>query len=134
MTQHYWLLKTEPETFSWQNLLDSKTAPWDGVRNYQARNNLKSMKVGDLAFFYHSGKNPSIVGIVKIVKESYPDKTDPTNKFVCVDVEYFEDIKTPITLESLRKNPKLSDLLLLRHSRLSVVPITKSQWNIILDL
>lgn len=133
-TQTYWLLKSEPETFSLNDLKKSSTTAWDGVRNYTARNNLNSMKKGDLAFFYHSGKEPSIVGIVKVIKESYPDKTDSTNKFVCVDVQFVEELKKPILLALLKTKKELADFILFKQGRLSVVPVTKQQWNFILKL
>lgn len=134
ISNNYWLMKSEPDTYSWQDLKKDSTTAWDGVRNYQARNNMQKMKVGDLVFFYHSVKNPSIVGIAKVSKESYPDKTDPTNKFVCVDLEPVEEIKSPIPLSKIKQTESLSDLYLIKQSRLSVMPISKKQWDIILSL
>lgn len=114
-------------------ITDNVTA-WDGVRNYQAAANLKNMKVGDLGFFYHSGKERRIMGIVRIIREHYPDKTDPKGKFVCVDVETVEPLKNPVTLAQIKSQPELKDLALVRQSRLSVMSVEPDAWDIILKL
>ena len=127
----YWLLKSEPTEWSWSNQIKNKKCMWDGVRNYQARNNLKLMKKNDKCFFYHSGKEKKIVGIVKIIKEYYLDPTDKSKKFVAVDVLAEKNIPNPVTLEQIKKNKKLLHLQLINQSRLSVVPIDKLSWELI---
>ena len=130
----YWLLKSEPSTWSWDDQKKVKKEMWDGVRNYQARNNLKKMKKGDLCFFYHSVRERKIVGIVKIVKEYYLDPTDKTNRFVAVDVSFKQSLKNSISLEQIKLNKNLSHLALIKQSRLSVMPIDLKSWNLILKL
>jgi predicted RNA-binding protein with PUA-like domain len=127
----YWLLKSEPSTWSWENQKSVKTEMWDGVRNYQARNNLMKMKIGDLCFFYHSVKEKQIVGVVEVTKEYYQDPTDKTNKFVVVNVKYKEELKKPVTLEEIKSEKKLSNLALIKQSRLSVMPVDKKSWDLI---
>ena len=129
MSKNYWLLKSEPSTWSWQDQVKSKTDMWDGVRNYQARNNLMKMKKGDQCFFYHSVSEKSIVGIVEVVKEHYPDPTDKKNKFVVVDVKAKKTLKKPVSLDEIKKNKKLKNIALIRQSRLSVMPVNKIEWN-----
>jgi len=129
MSKNYWLLKSEPTTWSWQDQVKSKIDMWDGVRNYQARNNLMKMKKGDQCFFYHSVSEKSIVGIVEVVKEHYPDPTDKKNKFVVVDVKAKKTLKKPVSLDEIKKNKKLKNIALIRQSRLSVMPINKIEWN-----
>ena len=130
----YWLLKSEPNTWSWHNQIKEKITMWDGVRNYQARNNLMSMKVNDLCFFYHSVNEKKIVGIVSVSKEHYIDPTDKTKKFVAVDVKTKKSLKNPITLKQIKKEKKLSHLALVKQSRLSVMPIDKISWRLICKL
>ncbi len=130
----YWLLKSEPNEWSWENQVKESSSMWDGVRNYQARNNLKNMKKGDLSFFYHSVSEKSIVGIVKIVKESYPDPTDKTGKFVVVDVKAIKKLNNPVTLDKIKKNKNLNNIPLIKQSRLSVMPLKKSEWKAILEM
>ena len=130
----YWLLKSEPETWSWQDQKKSLTTSWDGVRNYQAAHNLKKMRLGDLAFFYHSGKSRHIVGIVRITKPYYPDPTDKTHRFGMVDVMFEKDLKHPISLSAVKKDPALTHLALVKQSRLSVMPIDAASWAHLLDL
>ena len=132
----YWLMKSEPNIWSidQQRKAGAKGAPWDGVRNYQAANNLKKMKKGDLCFFYHSVREKKIVGIVKIVKEYYLDPTDKTNRFVAVDVSFKQSLKNSISLEQIKLNKNLSHLALIKQSRLSVMPIDLKSWNLILKL
>ena len=130
----YWLLKSEPNTWSWDRQVKEGPSMWDGVRNYQARNNLKKMKKGDLCFFYHSVTEKSIVGIVKVVKEFYPDPTDETGKFVVVDVEATKKLKNVVLLNDIKKNKKLQNIALIKQSRLSVMPLKKLEWNIIIKM
>ena len=129
----YWLLKSEPDVWSidQQKKAGEKGAPWDGVRNYQAAKNLKSMKKGDLCFFYHSNIGKEIVGIVKVIKEAYLDKTDQSGRFVAVTVKFIKKIDSPITLENIKKNKELSHLSLIKQSRLSVMPIDSKSWKIL---
>ena len=130
----YWLLKSEPHAWSWDNQVKEGTSMWDGVRNYQARNNLKEMKKNDLCFFYHSVTERSIVGIVKVVKEYYPDPTDKTNRFVVVDVKASKQLKNPVSLDQIKENNKLKDIALVKQSRLSVMPLKKTEWDIIIKM
>ena len=130
---NYWLLKSEPDVWSIDQQIKAgkKGAPWDGVRNYQAANNLKSMKKGDLCFFYHSNIGKEVVGIVKVIKEHYLDKTDKTRRFVAVTVQFKSKFSKPVTLENIKKNKDLKDLALIKQSRLSVMPIDDKSWKII---
>ena len=130
----YWLIKSEPSTWSWDDQIKEKITMWDGVRNYQARNNLMSMKVNDLCFFYHSVNEKKIVGIVSVTKEHYTDPTDKTKKFVAVDVKTKKTLKNPVTLKQIKKEKKLSHLALVKQSRLSVMPIDKISWDLICKL
>ena len=130
---NFWLLKTEPEQWSWKNQIElgSKGAVWDGVRNYQARNNLKKMKFGDQFFFYHTGKEKKIVGVGKVMKEFFPDKRDKTGKFGSIMVRSYKSFKTPIALNDIKNNRLLGHLALLKQSRLSVMPIDSKSWKVI---
>ena len=130
----FWLIKSEPSTWSWVQQKKFKSTMWDGVRNYQARNFMMDMKINDKCFFYHSVKEKKILGIVKVIKTHYQDPTDKTKKFVVVDVEYNKEFLYPVTLEQIKKEKKLSCLLLLKQSRLSVMPIDKNSWNLICSL
>ena len=130
----YWLLKSEPNAWSWENQVKEGASMWDGVRNYQARNNLKEMKKNDLCFFYHSVTERSIVGIVKVVKEYYPDPTDKTDRFVVVDVKAIKKLKNPVSLDQIKENNKLKDIALVKQSRLSVMPLKKIEWDIIIKM
>jgi len=134
MIKKYWLLKSEPSTWSWQDQKKVKKDMWDGVRNYQARNNLMKMKKGDLCFFYHSVNEKQIVGIVKVVKEHYPDPTDKSKKFVVVDVAKQKSLKYPVSLEKIKNEKRLIHLSLIKQSRLSVMPIDKKSWEIIIKM
>ena len=129
----YWLLKSEPDVWSieQQMKVGSKGAMWDGVRNYQAANNLKKMKVGDLCFFYHSNIGKEIVGIVKVIKEAFIDPTDKKKRFVAVQVAFVNKLKNYVALENIKKNKDLKDLALIKQSRLSVMPIDFKSWKII---
>ena len=130
----YWLLKSEPDAWSWENQVKEGASMWDGVRNYQARNNLKEMKKNDLCFFYHSVTERSIVGIVKVVKEYYPDPTDKTGRFVVVDVKATKKLKNPVSLDQIKENSRLQDIALVKQSRLSVMPLKKTEWDIIIKM
>ena len=130
----YWLLKSEPDAWSWDKQVKEGASMWDGVRNYQARNNLKEMKKNDLCFFYHSVTERSIVGIVKVVKEYYPDPTDKTGRFVVVDVKATKKLKNPVSLDQIKENSKLQDIALVKQSRLSVMPLKKTEWDIIIKM
>ena len=130
----YWLLKSEPNAWSWEDQVKEGQSMWDGVRNYQARNNLKEMKMNDLCFFYHSVTERSIVGIVKVIKEYYTDPTDQTKKFVVVDVIPFKKLKHAVSLDQIKKEKKLQDIALIKQSRLSVMPLKKSEWDIIIKM
>jgi len=132
----YWLLKTEPDTFSWDDQIKrgAKGEPWTGVRNFQARTNLKAMKKGERAFFYHSNEGKEIVGIVEVIKEAYVDPTADDGKWVCVDVKAVQPFKTPVTLIDVKADPKLADMVLARNSRLSVQPVKDSEWAYVCKL
>lgn len=130
----YWLLKSEPDVYAYDQLVAEKIGHWDGVRNYQAANNLKAMTIGDEFFFYHSNIGREIVGIGRIVKESYPDPSDLTGKFVMVDVEAVRKFKQPVSLSTIKATPSLSNIALIKQSRLSVMPITPHEWDMILKL
>ena len=134
MTKKYWLLKSEPSTWSWEDQVQSKIDMWDGVRNYQARNNLMKMKKGDHCFFYHSVNEKSIIGIVEVHKEHYPDPTDKSKKFVAIDVKALKKLKYPVTLDRIKKNKKLQKISLIKQSRLSVMPLTISEFKEIIKL
>tara|TARA_Y100000588_G_C14012450_1_gene820584 strand:- start:54 stop:446 length:393 start_codon:yes stop_codon:yes gene_type:complete len=127
-------MKSEASTWSWDDQVKDKVTMWDGVRNYQARNNLMKMKKGDLCFFYHSVREKSIVGIVEVVKEFYPDPTDKMKKFVAVDVKAKTKMKNPVNLAQIKNNHKLSKLALIKQSRLSVMPILKKEWDEIIKI
>jgi predicted RNA-binding protein with PUA-like domain len=127
----YWLLKSEPSAYSWDRLVADKRTEWSGVRNYQAANNLKAMKAGDRAFFYHSGAGPEVVGVAEIVKEAYPDPSDKTGRFVMVDVKALMPVKTPVPLAAIKAEPKLKELALVRQGRLSVSPVSAAEWRVI---
>ena len=131
---NYWLIKSEPSTWSWDNQKKVKKEMWDGVRNYQARNNLMQMKKGDLCFFYHSVNEKQIMGIVEVVKEHYPDPTDITKKFVVVDVKYKKNLKKPVKLKQIKEEERLSHLSLIKQSRLSVMPIDFKSWSLIIKI
>ena len=132
----YWLLKSEPNVWSLNQQLKvgAKGADWDGVRNYQAANNLKKMKKGDLCFFYHSNIGKEIVGIVEVIKTAFIDPTDKEKRFVAVKVKYKSKLKTPVSLENIKKNKDLKDIALIKQSRLSVMPIDTKCWKIILKM
>ena len=130
----YWLFKSEPSTWSWDDQVEKGIEHWDGVRNYQANNNMKAMKIGDKGFFYHSVKEKTIVGVVKVVKEHYPDHTDKSGRFGMVDVEALYPVRKPVTLAQIKFEPALENLALIKQSRLSVVPVGKEEWKIICEM
>jgi len=127
----YWLFKSEPGAYSWSDLIRDKRTSWDGVRNYQANNNMKAMKKGDRGFFYHSVKDKEIVGVVEVVKEHYPDHTDASGRFGMVDVKPVMPVKTPVNLAQVKAEPALENLALVRQSRLSVVPVSAAEWKVL---
>jgi len=129
----YWLIKSEPDVWSIDQQIKAgiRGAPWDGVRNYQASKNLRSMKKGDKCFFYHSNIGKEIVGIVEVIKEYYLDKTDKTGRFVAVTVKFLRKLDKPVSLEEIKKNKQLSHLSLIKQSRLSVMPIDSKSWKIL---
>ena len=130
---NFWLMKSEPDVWSidQQKKVGNKGCPWDGVRNYQAAKNLKMMKKGDLCFFYHSNIGKEIVGIVEVIKEYYPDKTDKSGRFVAVNVKFLNKLERFVTLEEIKKNKELRHLSLIKQSRLSVMPIDSKSWKIL---
>lgn len=127
----YWLIKSEPGAWSWDDQVRVGVEPWDGVRNYQAANNMKAMKKGDKAFFYHSVNEKQVVGIVTIVKEYYPDPLDQSGRFGMVDVKALRPFKKPVTLADVKAEPRLENIALVRQSRLSVMPVAEEEWNLI---
>jgi predicted RNA-binding protein with PUA-like domain len=131
---NHWLIKSEPGTWSWNDHVKKGVEHWDGVRNYQAANNMKAMKTGDLAFFYHSVNEKQIVGIVVVVKEYYPDHTDPKGKFGMVDFKAVKPMPNPVTLADIKAYPDLQNLALIKQSRLSVMPIGEKEWKIICEM
>lgn len=134
MANAYWLVKSEPFKYSWEKFIQDKKTFWDGVRNYQARNNLRDMKKGDEVFFYHSNEGMEIVGIAKVVKEAYPDPTIDDERWLAVDLKPVRALKAPVTLAQMKAEKRLKDLGLIRQGRLSVSPITAEQWAVILEL
>jgi predicted RNA-binding protein with PUA-like domain len=133
---NYWLFKTEAETFSWdmQKSRGAKGEPWSGVRNWSAARNMKEMKKGDLGFFYHTGDEKQIVGIVEVIGEYRKDPTDETGKFGLVDVKAVKDVPKPVTLQAVKTNPKLKDMVLAKVARLSVQPVTPEEWKIVCQM
>lgn len=125
----YWLVKSEPNAFSWDQQVANGVEPWTGVRNHAAKNNLKAMKKGDLAFFYHSNVGKEIVGIVEVVQEAYPDPTAESGDWICVDMKAVNPMPQPVTLGAIKAEAELAEIPLIRQSRLSVMPILPSQWK-----
>ncbi len=132
----YWLFKSEPDAFSWdmQKARGAAGEPWTGVRNYQARNFMRAMRAGDLGFFYHSNEGKEIVGLVRVVAAAYPDPTDGTGTWECVDVAAVRDMPRPVGLAEAKANPKLADMALVRATRLSVQPVTAAEWREVLRM
>jgi predicted RNA-binding protein with PUA-like domain len=128
---NHWLMKSEPEAWSWNDQVKAGTAEWDGVRNHQAANFMKEMRIGDQALFYHSGKERRIVGLCEVARSYYPDPTDASARFGMVDVKAVQPVPTPVTLAAIKADPRLADFLLVRQSRLSVMPVTPVQWRIL---
>ncbi|HVY03733.1 MAG TPA: EVE domain-containing protein [Caulobacterales bacterium] len=129
----YWLVKSEPETFSWDDLVKAgaKGEPWTGVRNHAAKLHLMAMKKGDRAFYYHSGGEREVVGVAEVTKAAYPDPTASEGPWVCVDIKSVAPTKTPVTLDAVKKTPKLKDMALVKFSRLSVQPVTDEEWALV---
>lgn len=134
MAKQYWLMKSEPDVYGWDDLVEEKEGTWDGVRNHTAAINLKAMKVGDEAFFYHSNIGLEVVGIMTISKEHFIDPTDEKARFVAVKVKPVRKIANPVTLKAIKANSKLADMQLVRQSRLSVAPVKAAEWNEILKM
>jgi predicted RNA-binding protein with PUA-like domain len=129
----YWLFKSEPGAWSWENQKARSAAgqEWDGVRNYQARNFMREMKKGDKGFFYHSVDEKRVVGIVEVIAEAHPDSTDTTGKWECVDIRAIADLPEPVSLDDIKADERLADMVLVKNSRLSVQPVTAKQWQIV---
>ncbi|NCQ24550.1 MAG: EVE domain-containing protein [Rhodobacteraceae bacterium CG17_big_fil_post_rev_8_21_14_2_50_63_15] len=132
----YWLFKSEPSTWGWQDqLAKGETGEeWDGVRNYQARNFMREMAVGDRGFFYHSQNEKAVVGIVEVIAKAHPDSTSDDPRWDCVDIKAIETAKTPVTLSAIKADPRLADMVLVRNARLSVQPVTAQEWRILCDM
>lgn len=130
----YWLIKSEPSTYSWDQLVKDKQTFWDGVRNYAARIHLKAMKKGDELFFYHSNEGVEIVGIAKVAKEHYPDPTADDDTWVAIDVKPVRKLKSPVSLVQIKADKRLADMALVRLGRLSVQPVTEKEWQIVLEM
>ncbi len=134
MLRNYWLVKSEPYKWSWDDHVKKGVEHWDGVRNYQASNNMKAMKIGDQSFFYHSNEGKEIVGIMEVVKEYYPDHTDPKERFGMVDFKAIKPFKKPVTLATIKETKSLAGMALVKQMRLSVGPVSKKEWDIILKM
>jgi predicted RNA-binding protein with PUA-like domain len=130
----YWLVKSEPDSFSWDQQVANEVEPWTGVRNHTARQNLKARKLGERAFFYHSKQGKEIVGVVEVVREAYPDPTADKGPWICVDMKAVAPMPRPVTLVAVKADPKLADMALVRLSRLSVMPVSKPHWDYICRL
>jgi len=131
---NHWLVKSEPSAYSWADLVGDGKTSWTGVRNFQARNNLRAMKKGDLVFFYQSVTTPAVMGISKVLKEAYPDPTSSEGDWSCVDLEHVRPLTTPVTLASIKAEPSLAEIALIKQSRLSVMPVTKEEYETILKM
>jgi predicted RNA-binding protein with PUA-like domain len=134
MARAYWLVKSEPFKYSWDDLVKDQSTYWDGVRNYQARNNLREMKVGDYALYYHSNEGKEVVGVAKVTRSAYQDPTTDDDRWVVVDVAPLKPLKVPVTLAQIKADPKLQQIPLVTHSRLSVMPVEKADFERILEL
>jgi predicted RNA-binding protein with PUA-like domain len=132
----YWLFKSEPSTWSWEDQVAKGDAgeEWDGVRNYQARNFMREMKIGDQGFFYHSQSEKAIAGTIEVISEAHPDSKTDDDRWECVDIKALDAVKTPVTLDQIKADERLSDMVLVNNSRLSVQPVTDTEWRIICDL
>ena len=131
---NHWLIKTEPGNYSWSDFIKDKTTFWDGVRNYQARNNLKAMQKGDLCLFYHSVNEKCVKGIAEVIKESYQDPTIDDDRWVAVDIELREELPEPVTLAQIKNDARLDQMVLVKNSRLSVQPVKKEEFDIVIGL
>ena len=134
MAKKYWLVKQEPEAYSWDTLAKEKKTAWTGVRNFQARNNLKGMKKGDSVLFYHSGEAKEVVGIAEVAREAYPDTTADEGDWVCVDIAPVKPLKKPVTLQTIKSDKHLADVALVRQSRLSVMPLERAEYERMVEL
>jgi len=132
----YWLFKSEPDTWSWDQQVAKGDAgeEWDGVRNYQARNFMREMTIGDRGFFYHSQSDKAVVGVVEVIAESHPDNTTDDPRWDCVDIKAIAPVPRPVTLAEIKEDPRLADMVLVRNSRLSVQPVTEEEWRIICEM
>lgn len=132
----YWLFKSEPDVFGWDDLVakGEKGEEWDGVRNYQARNNMREMKIGDRGLFYHSNIGKQVVGIAEVVAEAHPDSSTDDPRWECVDIKAVKPVKTPLTLDQVKAEPRLKDMVLGNNSRLSVQPVTAEEWAVVMEL
>ncbi len=131
---NYWLVKSEPTTYAWEQLEKDKSTFWDGVRNYQARNNLREMKKGDLVLYYHSNKDMAVVGIAKVIKASYPDPSSEDDRWLAVDLAPVKPVKIPVALSVIKADVELKNMLLVKNSRLSVMPVTEQEYKRVLSL
>ncbi len=131
---NHWLVKSEPDAFSWDQQVANRVEPWTGVRNHMARANLQAMRKGDRAFFYHSNIGKEVVGVVEVVREAYPDPTAETGPWVCVDMQAVAPMPRPVTLAAIKADPRFADLALVRQSRLSVMPVSEAHWRMICEL
>ncbi len=132
----YWLFKSEPDAWSWDQQVAKGAAgqEWDGVRNYQARNNMRAMKVGDLGFFYHSNEGKAVVGIVEVIAEAHPDSTTDDPRWECVDLRAVRPFVRPVSLDACKAEPRLADMVLVNNTRLSVQPVTDEEWRVVCEM
>ncbi|SDI80859.1 EVE domain-containing protein [Lutimaribacter saemankumensis] len=132
----YWLFKSEPDTWGWDDQVAKGDVgeEWDGVRNYQARNFMREMEIGDRGFFYHSQKDKAVVGIVEVIAKAHPDSTTDDDRWECVDIKAVKPVKTPVTLDQIKADERLTDMVLVRNSRLSVQPVTEEEWRIVCQM
>ena len=134
-TKHnYWMVKQEPETYSWDDFVKDGSTDWSGVRNYQARNHMKAMRRGDLGFFYHSGDEKAVVGVVEVITEAHPDSTADDPRWECVDLRAVAPFPKPVSLETIKADERLADMVLVKNSRLSVQPVSEREWQIVCEL
>ncbi len=131
---NYWLVKSEPQTYSFEDLIKDKNTVWDGIRNYQARNFLKDMRKGDNVLFYHSGKEKAVVGIAAVSEESFPEPGDNTGKWVAVEIEAVKPLSAPVSLQQIKESESLREIMLQKQSRLSVMPLTAEEYQVILEM
>lgn len=134
MSAAHWLVKSEPDTYSWDDLVRDGATAWDGVRNHAAAKNLKTMQAGDEVFFYHSQQGLAVVGIATVSKTAFPDASDPTGRFVAVELKPLRPLKSPVALAEMKTRPELADMVLIRQGRLSVSPVTAAEWKVIMGM